>query len=60
MSIIQGGPGFPSFHPAMYKYINTCDYLTSYVENDDVPEAGVRLLVSKVGIHVTSEGLMYV
>lgn len=59
MSIIQGGPGFPCFHPAMYKYITTGDYQTSYVEDDDVPEAGVRLLISKVGIHVTSEELMY-
>jgi len=48
MSIIQGGPGFPYFLPAVYKYLSTGDYLSTYVDDDDIPEAGARHLVSAV------------
>ena len=52
MSIVQGGPGFPCFLPAMYKYMITGDHLTSYVDDDDIPETGVRHLITKVSIHL--------
>lgn len=48
MSIIQGGPGCPYFLPAMYKYMTTGDYLNSYVEDDDIPDAGVRHMIAQV------------
>ena len=48
MSIVQGGPGFPYFLPALYKYITTGDYLTSYVEDDDIPDGGVRQMIAEV------------
>ena len=48
MSIVQGGPGFPYFLPAVYKYITTGEYLTSYVEDDDIPDEGVRQMIAEV------------
>ena len=48
MSIIQGGPGCPYFLPALYKYMTTGDYLQSYVDDNDIPDAGVRHLVAQV------------
>ena len=48
MSIIQGGPGCPYFLPAMYKYMTTGEYLNSYVEDDDIPDAGVRHMIAQV------------
>ena len=34
--------------PAVYKYITTGDYLTSYVEDDDIPDGGVRQMIAEV------------
>ena len=48
MSIIQGGPGFPYFLQALYKYLSTGDYLSIYVDDNDIPEAGARHIVSAV------------
>jgi len=48
ISIIQGGPGCPYFLPALYKYMTTGDYLHSYVDDNDIPDVGVRNLVAQV------------
>jgi len=48
MSIVQGGPGFPCFLPVVYKYICTGEYLSNYVNDGDVPDAGARQLLHEV------------
>ena len=48
MSVIQGGPGCPYFLPAMYKYMITGDYLSSYVQDDEIPDACVRHMIAQV------------
>jgi len=48
MSIVQDGPGFPCFIPAVYKYIYTGEYLNNYVNSSDVPDAGARQLLHEV------------
>ena len=47
-SIVQGGPGLPVFHPAVYNYWTTGDYLGQVVDIDAVPETQVRELLKQV------------
>ena len=47
MSIVQGGPGFPYFLPA-YKYMTTGDYLTSYIDDNVIPNEGVSHTIAEV------------
>ena len=47
MSIMQGGPGFPALHQAMYNYMVTgCQLVTLPV--CDIPDAGVQALIDQV------------
>ena len=55
MSIVQGGPGFPYFLPAVYTYMTTNDYLTSYVDDSDIPDGGVRHMITEVNTSISSK-----
>ena len=48
MSILNGGPGFPILHPALFNYIATGDYLDQHLATSDVPVPSVRMLLSEV------------
>lgn len=45
---MQGGCGFPAFHPLVYEYIVTGSYLNLEVPVKEVPEAGVRYIIEQV------------
>ena len=45
---MQGGPGFPMLHPAVYRYMCTGKYTDIDVSVKDIPDAGVRALVAQV------------
>lgn len=55
MSVVQGGPGFPFFLPAIYKYITTGDYLSTYVDDSDIPDEGVKQLVTEVSTKILKD-----
>jgi len=55
MSVVQGGPGFPYFLQAVYKYITTGDYLNTYVDDRDIPDEGVRRLISEVNTRILKD-----
>ena len=49
MSALQGGPGLPIFHPAVYEYIVAKEnHNPEQLSVDDVPHRGVKLLLSQV------------
>lgn len=48
MSVLQGGPGFPTLTPVIYDYITKDNYAPSKITNDDVPDFQVRALLNEV------------
>lgn len=48
MSTLQGGPGFPVLHPALYDYIAKGYYSLEDVSDSDVPDPCVQELLSQV------------
>ena len=48
MSIVQGGPGFPTLAPHIYKYITSGDYLNLSIPSEEFPDSEVRHLLVQV------------
>ena len=48
MCIVQGGPGFPVLHPAVYGYLVSGKYMGEIVDDSDVPDLLVCDLLAKV------------
>jgi len=48
MSIVQGGPGLPIFHPSIYKYVSQGEYLGQVQEDNDIPYPEIRALLHLV------------
>ena len=54
MSIVQGGPGLPMLHPAVYQYMTTGKYLDVNMSVKGIPDAGVRILIDQVFLLILS------
>ena len=52
MSVVQGGPGIPMLHPAVYQYMITGKYTDIDVSVKGIPDAGVRALIDQVFLHI--------
>ena len=52
MSVVQGGPGIPMLHPAVYQYMITDKYTDINVSVKGIPAAGVRALIDQVFLHI--------
>ena len=48
MSIVQGGPGLPIFHPSIYHYVATDEYLGQLKDDNEVPDPETRSLLDQV------------
>lgn len=51
MSIIQDGFGLPIFPLPIYQYLVCGDISSINVTDDDIPDPGLRQLVSSVSLH---------
>ena len=55
---MQGGYGLPIFHPAVYHYLTTGEYIGQVTDNEDVPDPQVRMLLSEVRYSVDQQSLI--
>ena len=51
---MQGGPGLPMLHPAVYQYMTTGKYLDVNMSVKGIPDAGVRTLIDQVFLLILS------
>ena len=54
MSVVQGGPGLPILHPAVYQYMTTGKYIDVNMSVKGIPDAGVRALIEQVFLSILS------
>ena len=47
-SIVQGGCMLPTFHPAVYHYLTSGEYLGQVIDDKDVPDPQVQMLLSSI------------
>ncbi len=50
MSIVQGGSGFSTLHPAAYHYLTTGEYLGQVVDDGSVPDPQIQQLLHQVKV----------
>lgn len=48
MSVVQGAPGLPKLHPAVYQHMTTGQYIDINMSVKAIPDAGVRALINQV------------
>ena len=49
---MQGGPGLPMLHPAVYQYMITGKCTDINVSLKAIPDAGVRAVIDQVFLHI--------